>query len=76
MTTTELAEYAAHDGPGACCRPAYDSSPEGMAFAVGLWAREHGVAVHEVAQGRGYTFLLNRTYKINFRGSEPQATRV
>ena len=76
MTPTELAQYAAHNGSCAACRPVYDSSPNGMAFRVGLWAREHGVVVSEVKAGRGYIYILNRTYKLNFKGSAPTASRI
>lgn len=76
MTATEIAQYAADAGPTAGCRPAYDSSPNGLAFLAGLWAREHGIVVHEVRASRGYTLILNRDWRIDFKKSPPSATRV
>jgi len=64
MTPTEIAKHAADQGPNASERPPYDSSPNGMAFAVGLWARERGITVYEVKASRGYTYILNRQHKI------------
>ena len=61
---TAIAQYAAAQGATAADRPPYDSSPNGMAFAVGLWARARGVAVYTVHKSSGYTYVLNDTYKI------------
>lgn len=77
MSATDIAQYAAQNGPLAADRPAYDSSPNGMAFQVGLWAREHDMPVCEVKASRGYTYLLNRAYKLNFKGGNtPQVNRL
>ena len=67
---TAIAQHAAEKGPNAAGRPAYDSSPDGMAFSVGLWARENGVTVQEVKASRGYTYILNRRYKISMAGDK------
>lgn len=64
IAPTEMAQYAAAQGPDAADRPAYASSPNGMAFAVGLWARERGITVYTVHKSSGYTYILNDTYKI------------
>ena len=63
---TSIAQYAAEEGPTACERPPHDSSPNGMAFGVGLWASEHGETVYEVAPSRGYSWKLNRDWKLRF----------
>ena len=68
---TAIAEHAAQSGPNAADRPAYDSSPDGMAFQVGLWAREHGIYVYDVKASRGHTYVLNGTYKISMKGKAP-----
>ena len=64
LQPTAVAQYAAAQGANAADRPAYASSANGMAFAVGLWARERGVAVYKVHKSSGYTYILNDTYKI------------
>ena len=64
IAPTEMAQYAAAQGPDAADRPAYASSPNGMAFAVGLWARERGINVYTVHKSSGYTYILNDTYKV------------
>lgn len=64
IAPTEMAQYAAAQGPDAADRPAYASSPNGMAFAVGLWARERGITVYTVHKSSGYTYILNDTYKV------------
>ena len=61
---TAIAQYAAAQGASAADRPAYASSPNGMAFSVGLWARERGITVYTVRKSSGYTYILNDTYKI------------
>ena len=61
---TAIAQYAAAQGAGAADRPAYASSPNGMAFAVGLWARERGITFYTVRKSSGYTYILNDTYKV------------
>ena len=76
MTTTELAQYAASVGPTAGDRPAYDSSPNGMAFCAGLWARSAGIPVYEAHLSRGYTVIINRQYKVNLKGKAPIVTRI
>jgi hypothetical protein len=68
---TEMAIYAYQSGPRAADRPAYESSTMGMAFSVGLLARERGIIVMEIKQGRGYTFILNRQFRINFKNKIP-----
>lgn len=64
IAPTAIAQYAAAQGAAAADRPPYDSSPNGMAFAVGLWARERGITVHKVHKASGYNYVLNDTYKI------------
>jgi hypothetical protein len=64
IAPTAIAQYAAAQGATAADRPAYASSANGMAFAVGLWARERGVAVYKVHKSSGYTYILNDTYTI------------
>ena len=64
IAPTEMAQYAAAQGANAADRPAYASSPNGMAFAVGLWARERGITVYTVHKSSGYTYILNDTYKV------------
>ena len=64
IAPTAMAQYAAEKGAGAADRPPYASSPNGMAFAVGLWARERGIAVYTVHKSSGYTYVLNDTYRI------------
>jgi len=64
LQPTAVAQYAAAQGASASDRPAYASSNDGMAFAVGLWARERNVAVYKVHKSSGYTYILNDTYKI------------
>lgn len=70
---TQLAQLAEHTGPLAAERPAYASSPDGLAFQVGLWARAHGVRVDNVHASRGYTYILNGRYAVNMKGNEPVA---
>ena len=64
VSATAMAQYAAANGPDAADRPFYASSNNGMAFAVGLWARERGITVYTVRKSRGYNYILNDTYKI------------
>jgi len=64
IAPTAIAQYAAAQGATAADRPPYDSSNNGMAFAVGLWARERGITVYTVHKSSGYTYVLNDTYKI------------
>lgn len=47
-------------------RPPYDSSIIGMAFRCGEICREHNLYPHEIKASRGYSFVVNRTYKIRF----------
>ena len=76
MNTTEIARYAASTGPAAADRPAYDSSPNGLAFRAGLWARDAGITVYDAKQGRGYTVIINRQYRVNLAGKTPVITRI
>ena len=64
ISATAMAQYAAAQGPNAADRPFYASSNNGMAFAVGLWARERGITVYTVHKSSGYNYILNDTYKI------------
>ncbi len=64
IAPTAIAQYAAAQGATAADRPPYDSSNNGMAFAVGLWARARGITVYTVHQSSGYNYVLNDTYKI------------
>ena len=61
---TAIAQYAAAQGASAADRPPYASSNNGMAFSVGLWARERGITVYTVHKSSGYNYILNDTYKI------------
>jgi hypothetical protein len=47
-------------------RPPYSSSPIGMAFMCGEWCRQNNITPHEIKASRGYTWIINRTYKLNF----------
>jgi len=76
MTITEIAQYAAQAGPDAADRPAFDSSPNGMAFRIGLMATMRGITVSELKSGRGYTYTLNRQFKINMKPLVPTLTRL
>ena len=74
---TEMAQYA-YEKPNAADRPPYDSSPMGMAFSVGLWCREKGLFPSEVKASRGYSWILNRQYKLNFKDemANPAVTSI
>ena len=61
---TKIAQYAAAQGAAAADRPPYASSNNGMAFSVGLWARERGIIVYTVHKANGYTYILNDFFKI------------
>ena len=50
--------------------PPYASSPNGMAFQCGVWARKSGIDILEIKQGRGYTWIINRQYKLNFKDDD------
>ena len=76
MNSTELAQYAAQAGPSAADRPTYDSSPNGLVFRAGLWARSAGVTVYEAHMSRGYTVVVNRKYKVNLKDDAPVVTLV
>ena len=76
MNATELAQYAEQTGPSAADRPTYDSSPNGLAFRAGLWARSAGVAVYEAHASRGYTVIVNRKYRVNLKDDAPIVTLV
>ena len=57
-------------------QPAYDSSPAGMAFSAGLWARAKGILPEEVRAGRGYKMILNRDWVLDFKNTgAPVVTR-
>ena len=73
---TDIAQYAADRGPFAADRPAYNCSAHGFAFQVGLWARDHGIAVYEVVAGRGYNYRLNNRYNLNFKDKAPVVTAI
>ena len=66
VSATAMAQYAAANGPDSADRPFYAKSNNGMAFVVGLWARERGITVYTVRKSRGYLYILNDTYKIKF----------
>ncbi len=64
LLSTAIAQYAFEKGASAADRPAYNSSPNGMAFQVGLWARERSITIYNVHASRGYVYILNGIYKI------------
>ncbi len=51
-------------------RPPYASSPAGMAFQAGVICRLRNINLHEIKQGRGYTWIINRTWVFNFKDSD------
>lgn len=52
--------------------PPHPSSPNAMAFSVGLWARAHNVRVYEVHQSRGYQWVLNGQFRLDFKDSNTE----
>jgi hypothetical protein len=69
MNNQTFAEYSNLAVAGynrmASAQPPYASSPYGMAFRVGEICRERGIYPHEVQPSRGYTWKVNKLYKIN-----------
>ena len=59
-------------------RPPWPSSTVYMAYQSGVWCRKHGINPLEVKQSRGYTMIVNRTYKLNFKNDNdiPDVTTV
>ena len=59
-------------------RPPHPSSPFGMAFECGVWCKAHHVTPYLVHESRGYTWIVNKTYKLNFKNSDtnPTVTRI
>ncbi len=57
--------------------PPYASSPVGMAFASGVWARRHSLPCGEIKAGRGYKMIVNREYILDYKDSDinPKVTR-
>jgi len=74
MTTHDYAEagYNAIES----MRPPYPSSPFGMAFECGVWCKAHGITFQAIKQSRGYSWILNYRYKLNFKNSDhtPEVT--
>ena len=56
---------AGHDGRQSECPP-YASSPNGLAFAAGVWCATHGITPMEVTMSRGYSVRVNRDLVLNF----------
>lgn len=50
-------------------RPPYDSSAVGMAFSCGVWCRHNNVVAQEIKASRGYTYIVNRIYRLNFKNN-------
>ena len=48
-------------------KPPYSSSPNGMAFSVGLWAKANGIQPLLVHASRGYSWILNERVKLDFQ---------
>lgn len=59
-------------------RPPYASSIVGMAFQCGVVCRELGILPQEIRPSRGYTWIVNRVYKFNFRDNDlkPVVTKI
>ena len=74
--TTSLAQLAERQGPNASERPPYDSSPDGLAFQAGLWAKSAGIHVEEAYQSRGYTVVINGMYAVNLKGKTPEVKKL
>ncbi|MFA5152259.1 MAG: hypothetical protein WC554_06870 [Clostridia bacterium] len=49
--------------------PPYPSSPVHMAYCCGVWCKEHNIVAYEIKASRGYTWIVNRTYKLSFKNS-------
>ena len=77
MTTLRDYAEAGYNGRESM-RPSYPSSSDGMAFECGAWCKKHGVTLHEVKSGRGYTWIINQGYKLNFKkdSRNPEVTRL
>ena len=52
-------------------RPPYDSSSVGMAFRCGEICRERGIMAGEISPSRGYSWIVNRTFRIKFLNDTP-----
>ena len=76
MTTQDYAQ-AGYSGMESM-RPPYASSSIGQAFECGVWCKKNGITLHEVKAGRGYSWIVNRVYKLNFKNDDhnPEVTRV
>ena len=76
MTNTEYA-VAGYNGMESM-RPHYASSPNGYAFQCGVWCRKMGITFFEVKPSRGYTWIVNRTYKLDFKNDDhnPVVSRI
>lgn len=57
--------------------PPYASSPIGLAFAAGVWARKHSLPCGEIKSSRGYKMIVNRDYILDFKDSDcnPNVTK-
>jgi hypothetical protein len=51
-------------------RPAYPSSMVGMAFQCGVVCRKMGIFPQEIKPSRGYNWIVNRSYKFNFKDDD------
>lgn len=58
-------------------RPPYGSSVTGMAFSCGVWCRANGITPHEIKPSRGYKWIINRTFVLDFKNDDynPQVSR-
>ena len=59
-------------------RPAYESSSVGMAFQCGVWCRDNKIPLGSVKASRGYTWIVNGFYKLNYKNNfiNPEVTRI
>ena len=55
-------------------RPPYNSSPVGMAFQCGVICRKMGITPLEIKPSRGYIWIINRTFKFNFKDDDFKPT--
>ena len=69
MDNSRFAEYSNLAVAGynhmTSAQPPHPSSNYGMAYRVGEICRERAIYPHEVSPSRGYTWKVNRLYKIN-----------
>lgn len=51
-------------------RPHYGSSNNGMAFTCGEWCRKNHITAMEIKASRGYKWIVNRRYILDFKTSD------